>query len=223
MITSEAKAAKLHELEERYTGEGFEVVRQPGPGDVPFELFGYRPDLLARKEEQHLLIDVRTPGLPLPMEQMAEVAREVRKLPGWRYHVFTLDDVPEDAPGVPGPLPAWPELRRRVDEAVRLAQSCTSPEAAVLALWSAVEGMLRKKAEDAGIPVERKPLPSLLGILYSMHELTLQQHDALRAALGIRGRLIHGYGADAREVAAASRRLVELAQELLRPRVDRAA
>lgn len=219
----EMKPAKLREVEERYTQQGYEVVRRPGPGDVPFLLSGYRPDLLARKDDQHILIDVRTPGQELPVDLMTEVALTARKLPGWRYLLFTVDDLTDDAPGFIEPLPAWPELRRRCDDAIRLAQSGSAPEAGALALWSALEGMLRKTAEDAGISTEREPLDCLLTILYSEGELSLRHYDSLRGVLGIRRRLIHGYNVDPQEIAVTSRYLIDLMQELPRPRVEQAA
>jgi len=219
----EMRPAKLRELEERYTQQGYEVVRWPGPGDVPFQLSDYRPDLLARRDDQHILIDVRTPGLALPVDQMTEVALTARKLPGWRYLVFTVDDLTDDAPGLLEPLPAWPELRRRSEDAVRLAQSGSAPEAGALALWSALEGMLRKTAEGAGISAERQALDCLLASLYSVGELGLQHYDFLRAALGIRRRLIHGYTVDPHEIAVTSRYLIDLVRELPPSRVERAA
>ena len=37
----------LNALMERYRSKGYEVLKEPGPDAVPFDLGGYSPDLVA--------------------------------------------------------------------------------------------------------------------------------------------------------------------------------
>jgi REase_AHJR-like protein len=220
--TTAAVAGKVAELRADYERQGFTVVSGPGPGDVPFDTRGYSPDLLASRGDEHYLVEVRDSGTRLSADLLSEVAEEVAKHPGWHFLLITPDDVP-GVPGIDEPLASWPRLRRRAATAVRLAESGGDPEVALLALWAALEGVLRKTAQRVSLPVERLPTPTLIRHLFSHGELSMAQFDRLMEACGVRSRIAHGHEAPARTVAAAVRDLVAVLCELLPEAAQRAA
>ncbi|HET7232720.1 MAG TPA: hypothetical protein VFJ16_22100 [Longimicrobium sp.] len=222
---TEAELEKIREVAERYEQEGFRVLRQPGPESVPFDLHGFRPDLLVEKADQHFLLKVRAAtGQPsFSLDRMMEVSREIQKRPGWSFYIVTANDVHEDAPGIADPLASWAKIRSRAADAIRLSKSEGATEAAVLVLWVAMEGILRKMADDARIPIERLPVAQVIPTLYSMGELTYEQYEVLTGLLGVRKRLLHGFDAPAADVTRASQCLVEILGELIREPLERAA
>lgn len=204
-----------------YESRGFDVIPEPGPELIPFDLDGYRPRLLMRRSDEHYLVEVRHLGIPFSVDRLIEVTDEVRKHRGWHLLLVTTGDVPYGAPGIYEPLASWPKLRRRVAAAVHLAEG-GNPEAALLALWAAAEGVLRKAAQRLSLPVERLPTSQLLPNLYSYGSLTLKQYETLEDVLRVRDRIAFGYEAAERDVAHAGRTLAALLPELL-PQVTRKA
>lgn len=214
--------AKVAEVRAEYESRGFEVIPAPGLELIPFDLDGFRPRLLMRRGDEHYLVEVRHLGVPFSVDRLIEVTDEVRKHHGWHLLLVTTDDVPHGAPGIYEPLASWPKLRRRVASAIHLAGSGGNPEAALLALWAAVEGVLRRSAQRLSLPIERLPTPVLLPNLYSYGNLTLEQYETLQDALHVRDRIAFGYDAAERDVTQAGRALVALLPEVL-PQVTRKA
>ena len=215
-------AEKVRELAARYAEQGFDVVVDPRDDDLPFDLEGYRPDLLARRGGDGDLVEVKLSGTRLSVDRFREIAEEVRRHPGWRFILVTADDVARDeVPAAGGGLPSWGRIRERAAAAVDLAERGESAEAALLALWAALEGILRRLARRTSLPVDRLPTSTLLRHLHSHGELSMEQYDLAMRALEIRSAVAHGY--DAPETVEAARGLALLVRELLTESVGRAA
>jgi hypothetical protein len=208
-------AAKIAEVRAEYESRGFEVIPDPAPELIPFDLDGYRPRLLMHHGDEHYLVDVRHLGISISVDRLIEVSDEVRKHRGWHLFLVTTGDVPSGAPGIYDPLAGWPKLRRRVVAAIQLADRGGDPEAALLALWAALEGVLRKTAQRLSIPVERLPTAQLLPSLYSYGNLTLEQYEMLQEVLRVRDRVAFGYETGERDLAHAGGVLANLLPELL--------
>lgn len=220
---TEAELEKIQEAREFYQRDGFEVVVNPPPELFPFDLGGFCPDLLVEKGDQHYLVKVRPPRTPVSIDHVTQISNEVRARPGWRFYLVSADDVHWDAPGISDPLASWETLGARAEQAIGLARTGSAPEAAVLALWSAVEGVLRKIAEAAQIPIERMPVATVMPGLVNMGELMREPYFALRDLLDVRNRLLHGYEIDRAEVDRAAGVLINVLGELLRVPAERAA
>ena len=211
----EELAAKIAEVRAEYESRGFEVIPDPAPNQIPLDLGGYRPKLLMHHGEEHYLVDVRHLGIPISVDLLIEVSDEVRKHRGWHLFLVTTGDVPSGAPGFYEPLAAWAKLRRRALAAIQLADRGDDPEAALLALWAALEGVLRKTAQRLSIPVERLPTLQLLSSMYSYGNLTLEQYETLQDVLRARDRVAFGYEATERDLAHAVGTLAALLPQLL--------
>lgn len=183
---------KIDALAAEYAQAGFEVVKQPGPADLPFDLGFYRPQLLARKDDGGFIFEVRTSSSCASIDRLQSLAEEIAEHSGWRFLLVTLDDV--DAKSVPttlGELPAWGELSRRLEEVEPLIQQRVLAPA-ILYLWGIFEAGLRRWAIEQSVPVERLPEKALLNHLYSHGAVSVDQIDALREFLDKRNRIAHG-------------------------------
>lgn len=215
-------ALKVRELAARYAEQGFDVVVDPREEDLPFDLEGYRPDLLARRGGDGDLVEVKLSGTRLSVDRFREIAEEVRRHPGWRFILVTADDVARDEiPAAGDGLPSWRRIRERAAAALAVAERGESAEAALLALWAALEGILRRFARGMSLPVDRLPTSTLLRHLHSHGELSMEQYDLAMHALEVRNAVAHGY--DAPETAETARRLGTLVRDLLTESVGRAA
>lgn len=51
---------ELLKIAEQYRNQGYEVVFQPSPEDLPDFLKNFRPDLLARRENEAVIVEVKS-------------------------------------------------------------------------------------------------------------------------------------------------------------------
>ena len=225
MTTAEALVLRTtEELRAEYEERGFEVLVDPGPEEVPFDLDGFRPDLLARSHDANYLIVVRIGTMDVSVARLMDVADEVRKHPGWHLTLVTADDVElVGAPGLDDTLPPWPRLQAEASRAFALMHAGAEPDAAFFVLWATLEGVLRKTAECDGLPIERLPTSAVLPGLYDVGRLSMEQYDRLRSLLTLRNRVAHGFGAGREELEAAVKDLARVLAELLPQAAARAA
>ena len=207
-----SESANLTELARSYEAQGFTVKVLPTPTDIPFDLGGYRADLLAEKEGQHLLIEVKRAGTPLSVDRLQSLAETVRQQPGWQLLLVPAPEGPGQSLRTASPLASWPATTERARRASALLASGET-EAAFLLLWVTLEALLRRHAEQIALPVDRQPTSALLNYLYSQGELTFEQFQLALQAQQVRNQLVHGF--ETTEVPTVTQSLHELVAELL--------
>lgn len=225
MKTADALVArKIEEVRAEYEARGFKVVVDPGPEHVPFDLDGFRPDLLALGRDANYLLVVRVSAMWTSMERLVDLSAEVRKHPGWHLTLVTADDVElVGAPGLDDSLPPWRRLRADASRAFGMVHAGAEPDAGFFVLWATLEGVLRKTAECEGLPIERLPTADVLPGLYDFGGLSMEQYDRLRALLALRNRVAHGFRVSRDELEAAVKDLMDVLAELLPRAAERAA
>jgi hypothetical protein len=183
---------KIEALAADYKRAGFEVIREPQPGVVPIDLGNYLPDLVAKKGDSGVVMEVRTGSSRLSIEPLQAVAQAIAEHPGWRFMLVTLDDVEADAfPATSADLPDWEQITQKLETVdALLANGLVEP--AILYLCSVVEAALRRRAITRSIPVERLPADVLLNHLYSQGEVSVDEIDCMHELLDKRNRLSHG-------------------------------
>ena len=164
---------------ERLRAAGWEVVVGPGPDELPTALSDFQPDLVAHRGDEHAIVEVKSRLVP-PNLDLVTLAERIADLPGWRLEFVY---VPEE-PAVAEPA----QLRRWASTAAELAGS--SPEAALLLSWAALEGLLHQLAQQRGVDTNQPG--SLLAALASLGVLDDDEHDRLRRAMTARNALAHG-------------------------------
>lgn len=214
--SSTVLSAYFAELVRTYQRQGYQVYAEPGEAAarIPFDLNGYRPDLLAEKGEEHLLIEVRSDQVPLPIERFQDLTLRVRQHPGWRFVVATPSrQNPAQLLGVTDELLSWQAAQAHVATAQLLLTQGQS-EAAFLVAWTGLEALLRRHAEQVALPIDRQSSLTLLKYLYSQGELSMSHYDQALEMLALRNRLAHGYQA-VQPVEPAARQLLTLLTDLL--------
>ena len=201
-MKSEASKQKMSELAARYERDGFAVLVEPDPSAVPFDLGGYRPDLLASKGDEHHIVAVRDLGTRLSVDRFQELAEDIGSHDGWHFILATSDDLNPGSFPAKVPLLSLEQLRERSRSAARLLETGPS-EAALLSLWAVFEGMVRVQARRISLPIERYPTLGLLKHMYSHGELSMQQYDRAMEMLDLRNAVAHGLAAEGVESAAA--------------------
>lgn len=212
LIQSE-HAALINAVTERYQVDGYEVVIEPEPNAIPFDLGGYRPDLIARKSGVTTIVEVKSEARKLSFDQLRSLVEEVRRHEGWRFVLITGQDVLR--PGLPSQDedPFYlSEVEPQVEEALRLAEA-GKKEAGYLILWIAFERMMRSQARSIALPVDRLAPAILIRQLYSQGELTISQFETALRCQEVRNRIAHGFRAP--DLDTATKDLTSIVRELL--------
>jgi REase_AHJR-like len=195
---------------EKYQRQGFSVIANPGFSLLPFDLGGYKPDLIAQKEpDQNFIIEVKSSSRQLSVDRFRSIAEIVRAHPGWQFLLVTADD--ELPIGSELDLIQYDEALLRADHAEALIAGGAA-EAAFLFLWSTLEGMMRRRSMDSNIPIERLTPLAMINHLYSQGELSREQFHAAKELVSIRNRAVHGYRDP--QLEAGADRLLLLVREL---------
>ena len=129
-LTSAALRA-LDQAKARYEADGYSVSLEERlliPG-------GFTADAVARRDDETVVIEVRSADLSdRDRERLERLAEMVAAQAGWRVDIVTYQ------PEVPPPDPDRKDVIRRVDEARQVVG--VSADAAVVLVWSAIEGAL---------------------------------------------------------------------------------
>jgi hypothetical protein len=176
---------------EKYLQQGFSVITNPPLSSLPFDLGGYRPDLIAQKESgQNYIIEIKNASRQISVDRFRAIAENVQSHPGWRFLLVTSDD---DLPiGSEGDLFRYDEALLRADQAEALIASGAA-EAAFLFLWSTLEGMMRRRSIESSIPIDRLMPLAMTSHLYSQGELSRLQFHRIKDLISSRNRAAHGY------------------------------
>ena len=214
MISSEAPHSKLLDsVVERYRRDGYQVITEPRSSELPFDLGGYRPDLIAQKGDLKLLVEIKTQAEKISFDHLSSIADEVKRHQGWRFVLVTSQDLPSlELPGENEDQFSWEDVAHRIQDADRLSD-LGQREAAYLTLWIAFERMMRFHAQCVALPVDRLAPAILIRQLYSHGELSMAQFDAALACQVVRNRIVHGFRAT--DLSEAGTDLRTLVQELL--------
>jgi hypothetical protein len=210
--------AVLERIADDFRRRGYDVVVEPRGRDLPSFLAHATPDLIARRGDENLVVEVRRLRRDVDPTRLSAVAERVAREPGWRFVLMATrpEDATED-----GELATLDEatLRQRLAEADALPEK-GHPEAALMVAWAATEGIIRLLVARHRIPIERDDAPVLIRTLasegYVDEHAFRELNDAFRLRSAVahgRRSLEHGFTAEAHE---ATRALARHSQALLR-------
>ena len=179
----EAERIALDRVVPLLRSEGYEVISEPDPADLPPFLADRRPDAIAIGKHPSLLVEV------FKKEGNRELAkiRELRSLlhghDDWELRVFYFSSLEPMLAPVPNDATA------NAIEAARTV-SATEPRAAILFAWSIVEAMAREKIETTG---SRALNPSaLVNLLTSEGYIDQNQANEMFRLSKMRSQIAHG-------------------------------
>lgn len=183
---------KIQSTAQELSENGYTVSIEPSKSDLPFDLGGYSPDLIASKNEQGIILEVKTSLKRLSVDRFQNIAERVASHAGWRFLLITLDDESEKIfPLDESVLPSWDDLDTRLLKINTFIQESFF-EPAILFLWSILEAALRKRAMAQHIPIERFPISKLLNHIYSSGEISILDFDLFNNLLKFRNKIAHG-------------------------------
>ncbi len=165
-----------------------------------------------KTENEGYIIEVKGSVKYASVERFREVAETVAQHRGWRFLLVTGDDVSPNEPEQKSEkLLSWRQILSRKAKGENLFR-LGEYEGAFLSFWGILEAMMRKRAEQASLPIERFPTSALMKHLYSQGELSVEQFDTLMKLLKTRNEFVHGF--QARPLKGAAKELEKTVNEL---------
>jgi hypothetical protein len=189
---TQSGARRLREVAEEYRGRGYEVLVEPKPKQLPRALARFHPDLVARKGDEVVVVEVKSRSELRQDPRLGELASAVRAHPGWRFELIIAN--PEHDGLLPEGAQAWEErdVLERLDEA-RSLLNAGHLEAALMLAWSAAEAALRILAKTDEIAPSRQDAAYLLKQLAFSAALTREQFQFLQNMSELRNAVAHGH------------------------------
>jgi uncharacterized protein YutE (UPF0331/DUF86 family) len=190
--TANIERERLIRLAEEYRDKGYEISFHPNPEDLPDFLKNYRPDMIVRRGDEAVVIEVKSrSSLNSSTQYLRNLAQLVEQHPGWRFELVMTN--PEDAAysqRAEGSLQE-PEIESRLQIARQLAAQ--HPESAILYSWSLVEATLRLVAENEGLSLQRFDSLYLVKKLATEGVISKSEYQLLMNALSLRNSIAHGF------------------------------
>jgi Holliday junction resolvase len=196
MNTMLAEYELAQSLAEKYRANGYTVEIEPDSSRIPFDLNGYRPDMIAIKEDSKLIIEVKPKSQRVSVERLQAVAQLISEHQGWRFIVVTPDDVENNYfLNTQENHLTWSELSKKIAQ-IPLIIDAIGNAAALIYIWGLVEAALRRYVIDASIPVENFPFTRMVKHLYSIGELSIDELNLLLTSYASRNKVAHGYNTE---------------------------
>jgi len=145
----------IAKIRSRYEQKGYEVIIEPRQEDLPEFLQGYVPDVIARKPNEQIVVEIKSPKRAAARSALVEfLAREVPKHEGWK---FDLVLEPRDVLGS-SMEPSIGEIRMALTE-VKMLSKESNYKAALLLAWGLLEAATRRVAFDKSDDKGKRFLP----------------------------------------------------------------
>lgn len=216
MVTSPmlvvAERQRLERIAEEYRSKGYDVLVEPSGPDLPPFLGDHRPDLIARRGDERLVVKLKPSSSEAEHDQVRGLAERIEREPGWRFVLIAASPAEELLPGERLALLSDPEVEQHLRQARLLLQS-GQREAALLLAWAAIEGQLRALAKREEIPLPRPDTLTLLRQLVSLGLIDRDHYGTLTEAFRARSAVAHGFRPEG-DIDSTVRALLELSNDL---------
>ena len=179
-------------IAEEYRGRSYGVIEEPSPEQLPAFLSGYQPDLLLRKGDESILVEVKTRSSLAKDPHVRDLAELLQREPGWSFELVV---VPE------GEKLSVPEGARPFDREDVIQSAVTAErllddgfsEAGFLLAWSALEATLRMLTEEEGILLDRQDPLYVVNQAVADGVISRDEYNLLTNAMKYRNALVHGF------------------------------
>lgn len=177
----------------RYRSEGYQVTIRPKVGQVPSFASALSVDLLATKDDEHVLVQVKESTEDLRKDpETVRIAEAINAQAGWRFDVVVLSgDSPTEKLVREAPEPSIDAILRNLEYAERSAQAADHATSFIIA-WASLEAAMRRAARASGLELQNISPLFLLRTLYSNGLLEREELDRLNSYLRFRNAVVHG-------------------------------
>jgi hypothetical protein len=179
-VTEERRIAALAREYER---AGYKVLR-PAPGEaaLPPFLEGFRPDLIAERDDDRVVLEVKSASSLKGANELVSVAQRACEAAGWRFELVVIPD----QEGVPDS-----EELEQLFERARAAVDADLPDIGYLYTTVLIDGLLQDLALEEGRRSAAWSAPKIAHFLATLGRLEPDEYRVINDAMKWRSRLVH--------------------------------
>ena len=185
---------QLEQVAERYRAEGYSVIEDPTPDDLPAFAKDFKVEILAARPDGNVLASAKATSAEFDKDRnLSHYAEVIAGQPGWRYDVFVLGS--QSVNPISGDIAdsSDDEIERTLASADHLLIAGFSPQALIVS-WAALEAAMRQKLRALGEKTEWGTSPrSLINELLSSGGVTRSEFQELEGFFSMRNAIAHGY------------------------------
>ena len=182
-------------IADRYRGKGYEVIEEPAPNQLPDFLTGYRPDLILRKGDESIVVEVKSRESLIGYPKLVDLDERLRSQPGWKLSLVLVDTGDDIRAHRESCLLTREDVVSLIEESERLLADGLV-EAALLRCWAGADAIVRIILDEEG---EDPPgyVASGSALTQIMWEGLIHRDDymRLRRILPYRNAYAHGFTA----------------------------
>ena len=190
--TENTERERLLKLAEEYRDKGYEVLFHPNLEDLPDFLKSYRPDLIVRREDEVVVIEVKSrSSLNSSTQYLRNLAQAVEQHPGWRFELVVANS--EDVTYFSKAEESLQE--HEIESQLQVAKQLVTkhPASTILYAWSLAEATLRLVAAKEGLSLQRFDSLYLVKRLATEGVISRSDYQLLMNALSLRNAVAHGF------------------------------
>jgi hypothetical protein len=194
MTAMDLEKQRIQEIAQEYQAKRYDVTVQPEPSQLPDFLTDYRPDILARREEETVVIEIKSRISLAKSQYLPRLAQAIEERSGWRFELVVINPKDnalslEDARSL-----EEGDIAHTIKEIKEILKP-HHPEAALLLAWSTTESTLRLLANKEEIPLQRRDPPYLLKQLAIYAAISRDEYNTFMRAMRLRNAIAHGFKA----------------------------
>jgi hypothetical protein len=178
----------LEKVAHRYRQEGYDVTLRPSAADLPAFLANAEVDLIARKGNESVAVQVKRRD---ELYDIGPLAETVNAQPGWSYDLVVYPRPSDEGIPADATEPGGSYIDSLLAEADRLL-GAGGMRGAFLIAWSAAEAAMREVGRRDAIEVNSNPPRFVLKSLYANGLMSREDYERLEHCYSVRSALIHG-------------------------------
>jgi uncharacterized protein YutE (UPF0331/DUF86 family) len=161
MLDQETKLIRrrIRDVARRYRNRGYKVIVDPHTEDLPPFLHGFKPDIVAQKDDDRVIIEVKTQPKLHGSNEIVSLAERVATEEAWRFELVVTNPATSETSLAP------PEIARLIAKLLSEAGVLFKTglrEAAIVYSFSTVEALVRDIARKHGTSGDEDSFSKLL-------------------------------------------------------------
>lgn len=190
--TQKREKRRLAEVAREYREKGYEVIVGPKPRDLPGSFAAFQPDLIARDENEIVIVEVTSRSNFPSLDYLEAMATEAEADRNVRFELVVTNPRSRKYTPQKSRMLKPLEIEQRLREIQSLLRSGQT-EAAMLLCWATAEATLRLVAASRDISVDNLNSLSLVKESFSVGILNKSEFRDFSRGADVRNSLTHGF------------------------------
>lgn len=188
---------KTREIVREYKNEGYTVIENPSRNDIPDFLENFKPDIIAKKDNDNVIIEIKISTLLKKNNflELEEIASIINSQKNWRFELIFTN--PKDfEENFEEEFLNEIQLKSRIEISKNLVNKDIN--IAFLSLWTIFENISRKATESENF--KNKTINGIIKKLYSKSIINHIEYNNLDTFVKLRNNISHGYNSTVNEI-----------------------